>query len=46
VQEFDPDRIGGHGLRIVQSLSARWGCTRFDGAGKTVWFEITDPHAP
>jgi anti-sigma regulatory factor (Ser/Thr protein kinase) len=35
----------GRGLRIVHLLAGRWGISRSDGPGKTVWFEvdITDP---
>lgn len=38
-QPFDNLRIGGHGLRIVESLSTRWGIVA-DSAGKSVWIEI------
>lgn len=39
VREADPERdTGGRGLRIVESLSDRWGVSR-DGGGKTVWAE-------
>jgi hypothetical protein len=31
---------GGHGLRMVDALSTRWGVDRVDGAGKSVWFEL------
>ena len=34
----DPSRIGGHGLRIVDTLSDRWGVTPHE-TGKTVWLE-------
>jgi anti-sigma regulatory factor (Ser/Thr protein kinase) len=33
------DRMGGRGLRLVQSLSSRWGLDE-DDRGKCVWFEI------
>lgn len=37
-------RPGGHGMYIVQRLCADWGTVSdADGAGKTVWAEITAP---
>ncbi len=33
------DRHGGFGLRIVEAVSARWGC-RLTTVGKTVWSDI------
>lgn len=36
------DERGGFGLRIVERLSTRWGCTLED-AGKRVWFELSVP---
>ena len=39
LQAVDSERVGGHGLRIVESLSTRWGVVTADNA-KTVWFEI------
>jgi DNA-binding NarL/FixJ family response regulator len=35
----DEARPGGRGLRLVESISDRWGAERSDG-GKVVWFEI------
>ena len=35
----DSTRVGGHGLRIVEALSTRWGVITSDET-KTVWFEI------
>ncbi|MFJ9692526.1 ATP-binding protein [Kitasatospora sp. NPDC101183] len=33
-----PDDLSGRGLRLVEALSARWGCTpRPGGTGKLVW---------
>jgi anti-sigma regulatory factor (Ser/Thr protein kinase) len=32
----------GHGLRLVEILSARWGHYR-DAAGTVTWFELTEP---
>lgn len=43
-RERTPDRPGGWGLRIVESLAPRWGADRHDD-GKTVWVEI-DRAAP
>ena len=34
----DPTRVGGHGLRIVDQLSKRWGVVQHEDT-KTVWFE-------
>jgi anti-sigma regulatory factor (Ser/Thr protein kinase) len=39
VQPPDSQRIGGHGLRIVDMITHGWGVTR-DGHTKTVWAEI------
>ncbi|MCC3653545.1 ATP-binding protein [Streptomyces sp. S07_1.15] len=37
-------RPGGHGMFIVQRLCKHWGVVRSaDGAGKTVWAELTTP---
>ena len=33
---FDPDRVGGRGLRIVEQLAQQWGVSRA-GTGKKVW---------
>ncbi|MFJ1756931.1 ATP-binding protein [Kitasatospora sp. NPDC088134] len=38
-------RPGGHGLRVVDRLSAAWGCEPVDGGGKSVWLEIVRPPA-
>ena len=40
----DPKRIGGIGLRVVDSLSTKWGISPFPG-GKTVWASIARPGA-
>lgn len=39
--DLHPDTTtpGGRGLFLVDSLATRWG-HRFDGQGKTVWFEL------
>jgi anti-sigma regulatory factor (Ser/Thr protein kinase) len=34
-----PGPQGGYGLRLVESLSDKWGTEQFDG-GKTVWFDL------
>ncbi len=39
VQPLDSPRVGGHGLRIVEAFSTRWGVTTHP-ASKIVWFEI------
>ncbi|NBM20975.1 ATP-binding protein [Streptomyces sp. GC420] len=37
-------RPGGHGMFIVQRLSMDWGVVRLqEGAGKTVWAELSAP---
>jgi hypothetical protein len=38
-QSIDSTRVGGHGLRIVEALSTRWGTVPSE-RGKIVWFEI------
>ena len=35
----------GRGLEIVEALATDWGATR-EGAGKIVWFELTEEAAP
>lgn len=40
VQQIDSLRVGGHGLRIVETFSTRWGVIRHAGS-KIVWFEMT-----
>ena len=35
-----PDEPSGRGLAIVDTVAARWGVGRGEGAGKTVWFEL------
>ena len=37
-----PARVGGHGLRVVDRLSSRWG-SEPRPEGKAVWFEIERP---
>lgn len=39
----DVGDVGGRGLGLVATLSARWGQTAFDGRNKTVWAEIGIP---
>ncbi|MFJ5228735.1 ATP-binding protein [Kitasatospora sp. NPDC088391] len=38
-------RPGGHGLRVVDRLSAAWGCEPVAGGGKRVWLEVVRPPA-
>jgi anti-sigma regulatory factor (Ser/Thr protein kinase) len=40
--EHDPERIGGHGLRIVAQLALRWGVETHDD-GRCVWAELALP---
>jgi anti-sigma regulatory factor (Ser/Thr protein kinase) len=37
----EPDVNGGRGLRLVESISSRWGVVPH-GGGKVVWFELDD----
>lgn len=37
-----PSRSSGHGLYLLERLSAAWGCVPRDG-GKAVWFEVEVP---
>ena len=39
--DADPSslRVGGLGLRLVDTVATRWGCDRRDD-GKVVWFEL------
>jgi anti-sigma regulatory factor (Ser/Thr protein kinase) len=39
VQPVDHTRVGGSGLKIVETIATRWGCDR-DGSVKSVWFEL------
>ncbi|WP_198545034.1 ATP-binding protein [Kitasatospora sp. NRRL B-11411] len=41
----EPARPGGHGLLVVDRLSAAWGSEPVEGGGKTVWLEIVRPPA-
>jgi hypothetical protein len=38
----DPTRVGGVGLRVVDTLAVTWGVASFPG-GKTVWASIPRP---
>lgn len=40
----DPDDENGRGIRLVETLTRRWGITRERGVGMAVWFHI-DQHA-
>jgi anti-sigma regulatory factor (Ser/Thr protein kinase) len=35
-----PDVPGGHGMRLVDRLSAGWGVDAVPDGGKTVWFRV------
>jgi anti-sigma regulatory factor (Ser/Thr protein kinase) len=39
LKDFGPEAITGRGIRLVDSLSQRWGTERRED-GKTVWFEL------
>jgi anti-sigma regulatory factor (Ser/Thr protein kinase) len=39
VLPLDPTRVGGNGMRIVETLATRWGYDR-QRSGKAVWFEV------
>lgn len=39
LRPMDPNRVGGHGLELVDALSGSWGVTD-EPHGKTVWFEM------
>lgn len=42
VRNPDDADTHGRGMRLVDSLSAHWGCTpSSDGDGKTVWFSLS-----
>ncbi|MFN0027976.1 MAG: ATP-binding protein [Acidimicrobiales bacterium] len=43
-QEVDLRRVGGMGLRIVESISTNWGVVRYPG-GTTVWVVLAGDHA-
>ncbi|MFE5729657.1 ATP-binding protein [Streptomyces sp. NPDC056528] len=40
-----PARSSGHGLYLLERLSAAWGCVP-RGDGKAVWFEVEVPPVP
>jgi anti-sigma regulatory factor (Ser/Thr protein kinase) len=44
-QHFDPQRVGGHGLELVDKLSLAWGVAD-EGQGKAVWFEVACDRKP
>lgn len=46
VQPLDPTQLGGHGLRLVEALTDRWGTHVHDGLGKTVWFQVRTAGGP
>jgi anti-sigma regulatory factor (Ser/Thr protein kinase) len=39
VRRYGQESTTGRGLRLVESMSSRWG-VETDGFGKTVWFEL------
>ena len=41
VRELAFPQIGGHGLRLVESLATDWGVDVRQGDGKSVWMELT-----
>jgi signal transduction histidine kinase len=47
VRAFDPARVGGHGLELVDAWSERWGVEPTAGHGKSVWFTLrAEPEHP
>jgi anti-sigma regulatory factor (Ser/Thr protein kinase) len=40
VRSAAPDVPGGFGMRLIDSLSERWGIVDHAEDGKTVWFEV------
>ena len=38
---YGPDATTGRGMRLVASLSLRWGVEPDDAGGKEVWFEVS-----
>jgi anti-sigma regulatory factor (Ser/Thr protein kinase) len=40
VQDADPTRVGGFGVRLIDQLADDWGVEPIPGEGKTVWFEV------
>ena len=41
-----PEVPGGHGMRLVDRLSAAWGTEATADGGKTVWFRVPHRAAP
>jgi anti-sigma regulatory factor (Ser/Thr protein kinase) len=39
VMPMEPTRVGGNGMRIIDSLASTWGFEPVEG-GKAVWFEV------
>ena len=39
LKDFGPDAVTGRGMRLVDTLSGRWGTEPHD-EGKVVWFEL------
>ena len=40
VHEVRPQDIGGRGVMLIDRLSSAWGVESYDGATKTVWFQV------
>ena len=45
VRSTGPEVPGGHGMRLVDRLSAGWGVDAAPGGGKTVWFRVARTQA-
>lgn len=43
MQDEDPTRIGGFGVRLIDQLADDWGVDPVPGEGKCVWFEVALP---
>jgi serine/threonine-protein kinase RsbW len=41
VQDSGPDVPGGHGVRLIATLSQDWGVDPDGSSGKTVWFRVS-----
>lgn len=39
-----PTAIAGRGVALVDALASSWGVELLPGAGKRVWFEVSDLH--
>lgn len=43
IQELDPTRVGGFGVRLIDQLADDWGVEPVPGEGKCVWFVVALP---